>query len=175
MNKPPIVPAQIRAARGLLDWSQGQLAAAAGLGLSTIRDIEGDKRGNEVGCFAAIIRALENEGITFLPSDGNKDGPGVRLQARRPNIIQKPSKMENGLTRVLPLKVEWKGKLIIVCVTEDALEDLENGNSESDSEYIAIFDRNRRKILDAAATVIDDPSRITPDGRVYIHYADLAS
>ena len=32
-----VVPAQIRAGRALLDWSQEQLATAAEVGLSTIR------------------------------------------------------------------------------------------------------------------------------------------
>jgi transcriptional regulator with XRE-family HTH domain len=169
MNKMLIVPAQIRAARGLLDWSQGKLATAAGLGLSTIRDIEGNKRGNEVGGFTAIVRTLENEGITFLSSEGD-NGPGIRLQARRPNIIQKPTKMADD---VLPLKVEWRGKRIIVCVTNDALEDLGNATPKSDAEYIAIFEENRRKILDAAAAVIDNGDRITPDGRVYLKTADF--
>lgn len=170
MVEPVIVPAQIRAARALLDWSQSQLAEKAGLGLSSIRDIEGHKRDNEVGAFAAIVRALENEFITFLPSEDD-NGPGVRLQAKRPNIIQNPTKMVDG---VLPFKVEWRGKRIIVSVTDDTLEDLDRETPESDAEYIAIFEKNRRKILDAAAAVID-AGQITPDGRVYIRYKDIVS
>ncbi len=36
-----IEAAQIRAARGLVEWSQTQLAEASGLALSTIRRMEG--------------------------------------------------------------------------------------------------------------------------------------
>ena len=35
-----IYSAQIRAARGLLSWSQIELAAAAGLGISTVKRME---------------------------------------------------------------------------------------------------------------------------------------
>ena len=39
-----IIPAQIRAARGLLNWTQDKLAQAAKIALSSIRDIEAEKR-----------------------------------------------------------------------------------------------------------------------------------
>ena len=37
-------PAQCRAARALLDWTQPRLAEAAGLGLSTVVDFEKERR-----------------------------------------------------------------------------------------------------------------------------------
>jgi transcriptional regulator with XRE-family HTH domain len=39
-----MTPSQSRAARGYLQWSQQELAASAGLSLSTIRDFETGKR-----------------------------------------------------------------------------------------------------------------------------------
>jgi len=135
------------------------------LGLSTIRDIEGEKRSNEVGGLAAIVHALENEGVMFLASDGD-DGPGVRFHSNLPNIIQKPVRMMDG---VLPFTVEWRGKRVTLCVTRESLESFEGGNFKTDAhrEFVRSFEKHRRKILVAAVRLIGT-GQITPDGRVYL-------
>lgn len=158
-----IVPAQIRAARGLVGWTQEQLATAAEVGLSTVRDIEGQRRGDQIGAISAIVRALENEGVTFIAGDAS-DGPGVRISTGQPNIILRPSRMVDG---VLPFTVEWRGQRVIVCVAREPLEDIETGNFNSDAEFVGAFEKNRRAMLDAAAKAID-AGRVTPDGRVYL-------
>jgi transcriptional regulator with XRE-family HTH domain len=66
---------QSRAARGLLDWSQAELAARSNLSESTIRDFEKGRRVPSINNLAAIRRALEAAGVEFI--DG--DQPGVRL------------------------------------------------------------------------------------------------
>jgi transcriptional regulator with XRE-family HTH domain len=66
---------QSRAARGLLDWSQAELAARSNLSESTIRDYEKGRRVPSINNLAAIRRALEAAGVEFI--DG--DQPGVRL------------------------------------------------------------------------------------------------
>lgn len=71
-------PAQSRAARALLDWSQTQLASASNLGESTIRDFEKGRRVPTTNNLAAIRAALETAGVIFV--DENGDGPGVRLR-----------------------------------------------------------------------------------------------
>ena len=70
--------AQIRAARGLLGWSQVQLAKAAGLSEPTIKRTEGAKAKVSAEALAAIQRALEEAGVIFVPENG--EGPGVRLR-----------------------------------------------------------------------------------------------
>ena len=72
-------PAQIRAARGLLDWSQSQLAEAAGVSLSTVKDFEAGRRQPVPNNLAAIRAALEDSGVEFIPENGG--GAGVRLRA----------------------------------------------------------------------------------------------
>lgn len=75
-----ITPAQSRAARGLIEWSQEQLAQASHLGLSTIRDFEKGRRIPTHNNLAAIKRALEDVGVTFLAAgDSTSGGAGVRL------------------------------------------------------------------------------------------------
>ena len=73
--------AQLRAARGLLGWSQSQLAEASGVGLSTIRRMEGSDgplKGTAENVWK-VQQALEDAGVIFI--DADKEGPGVRLKA----------------------------------------------------------------------------------------------
>ncbi len=69
--------AQVRAARGLLDWSQDRLASTAKVGNSTVRDFEAGRRTPYPNNLAAIRAALEAAGVTF--TDG--DEPGVKLRS----------------------------------------------------------------------------------------------
>lgn len=75
-----MTPAQCRAARALLDWTQPRLATAANLGLSTVVDFEKDRRAVSDDSLAAIRTALEAAGVLFIDQNGN--GPGVRLRDR---------------------------------------------------------------------------------------------
>jgi len=80
-----IESAQIRAARGLLDWSQRELAQKAEVGFATVQRAE--QRGGTVkGMVETVLKlraALEAGGVEFIDADGEK-GPGVRLSRRRP-------------------------------------------------------------------------------------------
>ena len=74
---------QIRAARGLLGWSQTQLAEAAGRSLPTIKRLErGDGEGPSVSedVRDAVQGALEKAGVEFIPENGG--GAGVRMKKR---------------------------------------------------------------------------------------------
>jgi transcriptional regulator with XRE-family HTH domain len=76
-----IVPAQIRAARALLGWSQERLAVKASVALTTIRDVENQRRSMSAPNVSRICAALQNAGIRFLPSSGT-GGPGVALRKK---------------------------------------------------------------------------------------------
>jgi len=75
-----ITAAQSRAGRGLLDWSQTQLATSSNLSESTVRDFEKGRRVPSVNNLAAVRAAMEAAGVVFI--DGNGNGPGVRLRDR---------------------------------------------------------------------------------------------
>ncbi|WP_345771456.1 helix-turn-helix transcriptional regulator [Brucella intermedia] len=77
-----LTPEQSRGARGLLDWSQTQLAEAANVSLSTVRDFEKGRRVPIANNLQAIRTALEAGGVIFIDQNGN--GPGVRLRDRQP-------------------------------------------------------------------------------------------
>lgn len=81
MNMGMISPAQSRAGRALIDWSQGDLAKAAGVSLSTIADFERGRREPIANNLAAIQSAMEAAGVTFQADGEQVDGgPGVRLK-----------------------------------------------------------------------------------------------
>ena len=73
-----LTPAQSRAARSLIGWSQPDLAEASGASLSTVRDFERGKRLPIANNLAAMRRALEEAGVIIL--DENGEGEGVRLR-----------------------------------------------------------------------------------------------
>jgi transcriptional regulator with XRE-family HTH domain len=75
-----ITPGQCKAARALLDLTQGELADVAMLGLSTIVDFEKERRQVSIVAIQAIRHALATRGVEFI--DENGGGPGVRLRKR---------------------------------------------------------------------------------------------
>jgi transcriptional regulator with XRE-family HTH domain len=76
-----ITPAQCRAARGLLDWTQQELADEAGVSIVTVRHFEAGSNEPRRATLEVIRRALEGGGVEFI--DENGGGPGVRLQKRQ--------------------------------------------------------------------------------------------
>ena len=94
---------QIKAARGLLEWRQEDLAVASGLSLPAINNLERRIALPRVETINAIQTAFEQAGIEFT------DGPGLRL---RGNSIK---------TQV------FEGKESIFRLWNDMLETLPNG------------------------------------------------
>jgi transcriptional regulator with XRE-family HTH domain len=161
-----IIPAQIRAARSLVDWSQEELAKEAGVALTSVRDIEGEKRAADSGTVANVRRALENEGVEFLA--GAPDyGPGVRLVGNRPNVIRRPTVVT--MWEGMPVEVEFKGKTFDVFISYEVLEDLGRlTKKEPDEVYFKIFDKHRGSILDAVRRAFGDAENWDKHGRLYI-------
>ena len=71
----------MKAARGLLGWSQTELSEATLLSLTTIKRIEAsrDRVSGRAENLHRIEKALEKAGVVFIASDEN-GGPGVRLR-----------------------------------------------------------------------------------------------
>ena len=76
-----ISPAQIRAARALIDMSQAELAEAATVSSMTVKRAEGSGQPYPAGkALQALREALESAGVQFIAENGG--GPGVRLQRK---------------------------------------------------------------------------------------------
>jgi transcriptional regulator with XRE-family HTH domain len=74
-----IHPRQIKAARALLDWSQDDLAAASGLSVTTVRNLETRSMSLRGTTTNDIRRAIENAGLEFIEPEGIR---------RRPNEVK---------------------------------------------------------------------------------------
>jgi transcriptional regulator with XRE-family HTH domain len=76
-----ISSAQIRAARGLLKWTQAMLAHRAAISIVTLNMIESDRVDPRASTLRAIAAALEKAGVEFIGNE--REGLGVRLRPRR--------------------------------------------------------------------------------------------
>lgn len=76
-----ITAAQIRAARGMLDWSRDELAQASGVSSGTIRNLESGNLSPREKTTVGIRRAFEAAGISFL------EGEGIRRERMDVKVI----------------------------------------------------------------------------------------
>lgn len=76
-----ITGAQIRMARGHLNWSAQELAKRAGIGLSTVQRMESvdGSPPSTVTNLQSVQGILESAGIIFIDAN-DIEGPGVRLK-----------------------------------------------------------------------------------------------
>lgn len=89
-----ITPAQCRAARGLLNWQQIDLAKRAKVTMSTVSHFESEKKKSHPRCLRAMQDAFLEAGVNFIPegvwirhmSDNLKVGPATQAQAIRHGI-----------------------------------------------------------------------------------------
>lgn len=65
-----ITTAQIRGARGILNWSQGDLSDRTDISATSIGSIENGLTQPRESTLAVIQKAFEDAGIEFLPNDG---------------------------------------------------------------------------------------------------------
>lgn len=76
-----VTSAQIRGARGLLNWTVRDLAEKSGVHRNTVTRIETEA--TRAGHAITVIQAaLEAAGVEFMEENGG--GPGVRLRGGKP-------------------------------------------------------------------------------------------
>ena len=75
-----ILPAQCRAARALLDWSQNELGEQSKVDQKTITDFERGNRTPHPRTLEALVKAFEAAGVVFIDStDLTHCGVALRL------------------------------------------------------------------------------------------------
>ena len=76
-----VTTGQVKAARALLGWSQGDLADASGVSHPSIKRLEADTGdlGGYAETQAKIVAALEAAGVEFT----NGGEPGVKLKLKK--------------------------------------------------------------------------------------------
>jgi len=73
-----VTSAQIRAARGLLNWSVRKLSEQSGIHRNTITNLETNRSSGDEETLAKLRDTMEGAGVIFVQSNG--DGPGVRVR-----------------------------------------------------------------------------------------------
>ena len=133
-----------RAARGLLDWTQTELAAAAKVGLGMLRNFEAGRCfPGETNLFT-LQRALEKAGVEFL-TDG-----GVRLHPDRITF-----KSDYVVDRYkFRLIARRGGRDIIVDVPRETVDDAAALTSASTAQRRASFEECRSKFEACARDVL---------------------
>jgi DNA-binding transcriptional regulator YiaG len=74
-----MTPSQCRAARGLLQWTQPQLATASGVHGQTVSHFETEGVVPRRASLKVMQTALEKAGVIFV-DESTEAGPGVRLK-----------------------------------------------------------------------------------------------
>jgi transcriptional regulator with XRE-family HTH domain len=74
-----LTPAQLRAARALLDWSRQELAERSGTSAETVQAFEARDSDPKLSTLNKWKRALEQAGVELQDEDEH-GGPGVRLR-----------------------------------------------------------------------------------------------
>jgi transcriptional regulator with XRE-family HTH domain len=77
-----MTPGQLRAARGLIGWTQKRLAEAAGVYPLTVKNFERGGSDPKRSTLIAIEKALRKAGVVLIDAD-DTHGPGVRLRDPR--------------------------------------------------------------------------------------------
>jgi transcriptional regulator with XRE-family HTH domain len=173
MPKDVVISAQVRAGRALLNWSQETLAEEAGVGVTTVRDIENQRRPADTQAMRELRRALANGGVVFV-SGAQDGGPGVRFVAGRPHMHRRPEMTRSG---DLDFTAEWQGREIDVVVTYEVVSDIGGAGfstRQPDAAYLKVFDDHRGEILDALAAALNS-GRNERSGRVVLTSADFPS
>jgi transcriptional regulator with XRE-family HTH domain len=101
-------PSQCRAARGLLNWTQDDMASAARLSVVTVRNFENEKSTPQRATLDVMQRALAAAGVEFT----NGDKPGVRLnnKALAPHGVRSASAANRMLASTAVRKAAKAGK-----------------------------------------------------------------
>ena len=119
MSKPNdiIRASQIRAARGLLDWSQEDFAQLSGLSVATIRKLELGQISPRGKTNHQIRQAMEDAGLEFIEPNG------VRQKPEEITIYDGPQSLISFYETVLAHATREGGEIVTVCINEDPISE----------------------------------------------------
>lgn len=158
-----ISPAQCRAARALLGWSQDDLEKHARVAKKTIADFERDARNPQARTSDALQATLEAFGVMFIPQNGG--GAGVRLKLAMPRLFRRDDVPHRNW---VAFAFDYKDRRQIGFIAYDALATIALANLSP----LEVFDRDKERILLYAAEKADR-QEFDPEGRVLIQPGEL--
>jgi DNA-binding XRE family transcriptional regulator len=140
-------PAQCRAARAYLDWSQDELATRSNVARKTIVDFERGAQTPTIQTAAALRAAMSDAGIKFIPENGG--GDGVQGLRAIPRIVGKTT--YRSTNRLIELDVQYRNRRYDVVLAQEALDLIE----QSDRTPREKTEAAQALILARAAVAID--------------------
>ncbi|MDD2324816.1 MAG: helix-turn-helix domain-containing protein [Alphaproteobacteria bacterium] len=159
-----ITAAQLRAARGLLDWTRSELAKASGLSAETIKNIEHGVYAPQESTIAAIVNCFAQNNVEFMENDG------VRRNAETVVIFHGPAGFRRFMDDVyesarLPSAQETGDKPIYVSNVDDKLF------VDNLSEYATIHTARMNKLKNVKVRVLTgEQNYYVADDSSYIEY-----
>jgi transcriptional regulator with XRE-family HTH domain len=160
----------------LLNWTQQQLAGAAGVGVSTVKKFEAGQTMPTRNNLAAMQNSLDQAGAVIL-SDEDFGGTGVLLsRILRPVFV--PFEGLSFLVRYTSLMLEGSDNDFDLWfrLEYDALVHLAGRPIDSDADARMVARRDEKKVMTAVKKVIKKRGLSAPGGgpRI-IRVADLAA
>ena len=148
-----ISPAQCRAGRGLLDWTQDTLAKNAHVSRSTVADFERNIRVPTKNNLISIACTFEGAGIAFIEEDDH--GAGVRFRELKLEYTKTLRPVEGGLC----LRVRYVGEEFPVIIPTEVIEDIDQANdltwemqAKIVSNHLPVFLNTAEKEISAGRT-----------------------
>lgn len=160
-------PAQCRAARALLQWSQDELSVKAAVAKRTIALFEQGSRGRlQERVEAALEGAFDAAGIDLIDQD--VAGDGARFRRPMPRFVSLFRRDNVDYRGWIAFAFDYRGDRRTGFMRHEALGIVEGDGCDPVEE----FDKRRDRILMVAATKWD-AGDVDPDQRVLIGAGDL--
>lgn len=136
-----ITTAQIRGARGILNWSQSDLAARTGISATSIGSIENGLSTPRESTLNTIKKAFENGGIEFIGKEGMRQKTGnVRTFSGREGYLEFFTDVYNTLLKT-------GGEVLVSNVDEREFAKWHGDHSDEHLSKIQQLDKIDYKIL----------------------------
>ncbi len=111
-----ITAAQIRGARGLLNWNQGDLADRTGISATSIGSIENGQTQPRESTLATIQKTFEEGGIEFIP------GSGVRIRDEMIEILEGSEALSGLLDDIFETVVTHRASEVLIYGLEERVD-----------------------------------------------------
>lgn len=163
-----ISPAQCRASRALLQWSQDDLSSKAEVAKRTIASFEQGTHGRlQERIETALEQAFEAAGIELINQNGG--GDGARFKRPTPRFVSLFRRDDVAHRGWVAFAFDYRGERRVGFVRHEAFEAAAGDGHDPIKE----FDKHRAAILMLAASKWD-AGDLDPDGRVLIGAGELA-
>lgn len=146
-----ITAGQIRGARGILNWTQGDLAERTEISATSIGSIESGATQPRESTLAIIQKAFEDAGIEFIPS-------GIRKRDEMISILEGENVLGNLLDDIYKTMLGTEGEVLIF-----GLEERTDHQSEDYAKVRSHLDRlTKEKITERIILKRGDKNFIAP-------------